>query len=335
MKVEDFVHNNVGRNGGVECLRVLCMFGFVCLHVIGYSSIAPFGSVDVQNTFLLHLRYLLNIGVDVYAFISGFYGIKFSIRKAFNLLFIGLFSSLVVFFIEILFFDIEFRVISIIQIFFNNWYFREYLILFLLASFLNDFFDDNDIVQYKKIIIPLTLLFIWNFLATQFPSSLGQTHSLGNHSAILLIIMYLLGRLLNKSGFLQKINLKILILLFTICIPFLFFFSRLKDFSSPFCIIAAISLFELFRRMKIPYIINRIACFLSPSMLGVLILHNAGSHKISGGLVYRFFENYTGDLTGILVFKYSLIIFTCSLFIDFLRRFFSLVIKKMWGGVKK
>ena len=59
------INNRKTRNGGVELLRCICMFGFVCLHVIGYSAIAPFGSPEPQSYFLLHLRYVLNIGVDV------------------------------------------------------------------------------------------------------------------------------------------------------------------------------------------------------------------------------------------------------------------------------
>lgn len=317
------------RNGGVELLRILCMFGFVCLHVIGYSSIAPFGSAEVKSKFLLHLRYVLNIGVDVFAFISGFYGIKFSIRKVFILLYIGVFSSICVFLAEIFFFDVEFKIISLVQIFLNNWYFREYLILFLLVPFFNSFFDNIQKEQIKKIILPLGILFIWNFLSTQFPSSFGQSASLGSHSAILLLSIYLLGRVLQKLEFLEKLNTYFLILLFLICLPILFCFSRLKDFSSPFCIIAAICIFELFRRIRIPIFISKFVWFLSPSMLGVLLLHNAGSHQISGGLVHRYFDKCSEELLGMDFMKYSIIIFSGAIIIDLLRRFIMFIISKI------
>ncbi|MCQ2596883.1 MAG: hypothetical protein MJ181_03465 [Treponema sp.] len=312
--------NRGGRNGGIELLRILCMFGFVCLHVIGYSSIAPFGNQNPQSWFLLHLRYLLNVGVDVFAFISGYYGIRFSIRKFLNLLYIGIFSSVIVFFAEIYFFDVDLRIINLVQIFLNNWYFREYLILFLLSPFINIYLEQTKKENLEKMILPLVFIFIWNFLATQLPSSFGQTDSLGNHSAMLLITIYILGRILNKTGCLEKINTGVLVVTLMICFPVLFYVSRLKDFSSPFCILAAISLFELFRRLPVNARVTNVACFLSPSMLGILILHNAGSNQISGGLVHRYFDTYECNLSGLAFLKYAINIFFIALFIDFVRR---------------
>ena len=325
--------NEKVRNGGVELLRIICMFGFVCLHVIGYSSIAPFGSYEFESKFLLHLRYLLNVGVDVFAFISGFYGIKFTIRKALHLLYIGCFSSLCVFLIEIYFFNVEFKIVSLIQIFLSNWYFREYLILFFLSPFLSIIIENDDKKHINEIVIALLLLFLWNFLAAQLPSSFGQTGTLGNHSAMLLIMIYLLGRLLNITKILENLHTWILIVLVFICFPILFCFSKLKDFSSPFCIVSAICLFEIFRRLPISTIISRIACFISPSMLGILILHNAGSHKISGGLVYRYFENFSGNLPGMIFIKYSLIIFFFALVIDLLRRLIMFILRKIKDAI--
>lgn len=327
------MQQNRGRNGGIELLRILCMFGFVCLHVIGYSSIAPFGNQNPQSWFLLHLRYLLNVGVDIFAFISGYFGIRFSIRKFLNLLYIGIFSSVVVFCAEIYFFNVEFRIISLVQIFLKNWYFREYLILFLLSPFINLYLEQTRRETLNKLILPLVILFIWNFLATQLPSSFGQTDSLGNHSAMLLIIIYLLGRILNKTEYLEKINTWVLFVILLICLPVLFCISRLKDFSSPFCILSAISLFELFRRLPINAWITNIVCFLSPSMLGILILHNAGSNQIAGGLVHRYFDAYECNLAGLAFLKYAIIIFSCSLIIDMVRRIILFLIEKIFKGV--
>ena len=327
--------NRGGRNEGIELLRVLCMFGIVCLHVIGYSSIAPFGNSASQSIFLLHLRYVLNVGVCVFAFISGFYGIKFSVKKALNLVYIGVFSTFCVFFAEIYLFDVEFSIKSLGQIFFSNWYFREYLILFLISPFINKFFENFNKGELKKVGFPLIILFVWNFFATQFPSSFGQTLSLGNHSAMLLILIYLLARILNKTEFLEKINTWILLLCFIACLLILFFFSRLKDFSSPFCIIAAICLFELFKRLSLPIMLSKIACFLSPSMLGILLLHNAGSHQMKGGLTHRYFENFTGNLSGFSFLKYALIIFTISLAIDFIRRLLLFLIMRFVGDLRQ
>lgn len=312
------------------------MFGFVCLHVIGYSSIAPLGTVESQNRFLMHFRWVLNAGVDVFAFISGFYGIRFSIRKALNLLYIGAFSSLCVLSAEIFFFDVDFKIISLVQIFLKNWYFREYLILFLLAPFLNKFFKSDDSARMKSIVFPLAVLFAWNFLAAQFSSSFGQSASLGDHTAMLLVMMYLLGRFLSTTGILQKVNIWILVLSLLVCLPILFCFVRLKDFSSPFCIIAAICLFEIFRRLPVPATFSKAVCFLSPSMLGILILHNAGSHQISGGLVHRYFENFTGDLKGLAFLKYATVIFSGALVIDLARRLLGfLTVRLIQGCIKK
>ncbi len=309
----------IQRNGGVEILRILCMFSFICMHIIGYSSLAPFGGF-ARNSFLLHLRGVLNVGVDIFAFISGFYGIKFYPKKAFNLLYIGIFSSLIVFFLELYFFNVEFKIISPVQIFFNNWFFREYLILFLLVSFINPFFDNIDSKKIKQIIFPLVAFYLWLFFAENFKSSFGQTPSLGNHHAMLLLCIYIFGRLIKKTSIFNKISIWILLLVSIVCLVIMFVVPRLKEFSSPFCILAAFSLFELFRRMSVPKILSKIACFISPSMLGILILHNAGSHNISGGLVHRYFDQYKGNLNGFSVLKYAFLVYVLALCVDLIRR---------------
>ncbi len=78
----------MGRNQNIECLRVWMMLSIVIMHLSGgsVSSIPELLSKGgINSAIFFSYRSLTHLGVPTFAFISGFYGISFKIKKFIDL----------------------------------------------------------------------------------------------------------------------------------------------------------------------------------------------------------------------------------------------------------
>lgn len=80
--------NRSNRNGNIEMLRTIAMLLVLLLHISSYLFDK---AGEIAYTLDCIFRSYFFLGVSVFAFISGYYGVKYNGRKMFNYEMMGLF----------------------------------------------------------------------------------------------------------------------------------------------------------------------------------------------------------------------------------------------------
>lgn len=133
----------------------------------------------------------LMVCVNIFVFISGWFGIKTNVRKIGSLLFQSLFCSVVAIVVAKYIFRIDFGFIDIVKSLsgVDYWFLISYLVLMTFAPVLNSFVEH---ASQKQIIAFLALFFILSFLYGRHPLDFG--HFASGYSGISLCGLYVLGR---------------------------------------------------------------------------------------------------------------------------------------------
>ena len=311
------------------------MFGICFIHAgtNGYYG----ENSENANSFVIHFKYMLAVSVDIFAFISGWFGVTFRLNKFLKIIGLSLFCGIVSFLISHYFFycaPLNFKVL--IHYCATNWYFVGYLILMLVSPLINAGLERFKSENLKNFLLPFILLCIWQFASSvvsqNSATGLGRDY-FSRFSFVTIVNIYIIGRLCKKSDFLKKIKTWLLVLIALICACFTAF-PPFHFYTSPFCVIEAICIFELFRRIKIPFWLGKVSVFLAPSMFSILLLHR----EID--FCKAIFFPLEGEILGSLnpffsVFIAALILFTVCLFIDLIRRFLLFIFYKCYTNLKE
>lgn len=317
------------RNQSIDFLRILCMFGIVWLHA-GNFGYYTYDGVE-PNRWIIHFKLMLAVCVDIFAFISGWYGVKFKLKKFINIILLSFFCGTVAFLISHFFFNcatFDWKVY--VHYCVSNWYFVGYLILMLVSPLINAGLEKLESEKYRSFILPFLILCIWQFLASvvpeTHPTGLGRAY-FSRYSFMTLVNIYIIGRIFRKTDILKRFQtwkLFLVALLFSLFTAF----QPLHYYTSPFCIIEAICIFEIFRRISIPNWLGKISVFLSPSMFSILLLHRENDFN---RVIFTPLEGeiLKGINPFVSVFLAAFIVFNVCLFIDLLRRFVLFSIQKL------
>lgn len=329
--------NRGGRNKSIDFLRILCMFGIVWLHAgtFGYYS------YDVKpNIWVIHFKYMLAVCVDIFAFISGWYGVKFTLNKFIRIILLSLFCGTIAFLISHYIFNcapLDWKVF--VHYCVSNWYFVGYLVLMLICPIINAGLEKFEEEKFKSLVLPLLLLCIWQFVASILSesSSIGTATGLGRayfsrYSFMTLVNIYIVGRIFRKTNLLEKIKTWHLLLVGVISALFTTF-PPLHYYTSPFCIVEAICIFEIFKRLSIPDWLGNIGIFLAPSMFSILLLHREDN------FCKAIFIPLEGKVLGSLnpfisVFIAAFVVFNVCLLTDLTRRLFLFMLKRTYLSIK-
>lgn len=171
---------------GVELLRICMMLSIVYLHISGRFSV---DGCDPLTSSLYHFfRSFAFVGVSGFAFISGYFGIKWSLSKFLRLEFVAISMGLLLVLFKLIVYsdfcarDLLNAVTPIMSR--DCWYFSAYMLLMLLAPFLNNETLFKNSSQAKLLIILLAFfVYIGGFIYRHD----GTT-------VVYLIMVYLLGR---------------------------------------------------------------------------------------------------------------------------------------------
>lgn len=178
----------MARNLSIESLRVFLMFLIVTLHL----SARVYDIESSGNVFtlaLLHgIRSVCILGVSTFAFISGYYGVKFNLQKFLRYELMALFWGVVFCCIGILYGEFNYRMLFPTASG-ELWYFSAYMILMLLSPFLN---AGISLMTKKQFTLVLALLFIVVY-GGQFILRYGV-----GHDFLVIITIYLIGQYLHK-----------------------------------------------------------------------------------------------------------------------------------------
>lgn len=190
------------RESNFELLRIIAIIMVLILHADFFSLDGPSAQDIRDNTLESAFRILVQclcIGaVNIFVMISGWWGIKPSVRGLSNLLFQTFFYLVIVSLVMLgLGVDISFGDFFKDTFMLNssNWFIKAYLILFLLSPALNSFTTSISKNKQIKILIGIGLfLTIYGWL---FPKSTIWID--GGYSPILFIYIYLIADFLNKN----------------------------------------------------------------------------------------------------------------------------------------
>lgn len=269
------------RNQCIECLRTLAMFSVILLHVSGrYLDTINASTNPVDTAICLGIRQLFfsGGGVSVYAFISGFYGVRFRVSKLLSMEMLAIFWGIA----EMAFLASRGELSGwlIRCLLFPTaggyfWYFSCYMQLLLLSPFVNMGIKYMSKEQLRYAVIALSLYcYVLKFMCK------------GNDCDVFtLLTLYLIGRYL-RSYPLRWLQtrasiLVVLLALTNVSITALASYLGLKGIASimagnnnPITVLLAISLFYLFLNIKGETRTIRIIALMAPYTLGIYIVHS-------------------------------------------------------------
>lgn len=179
------------RNSNIELLRFILMFAICLWHLFVHG----FGIKDIGNSTRINYQYLITCSilvptVNCFMLISGYYGIKFNIKKMLNLIIQASFYFwLCTIFVFIIQKNINpQRFFHIFPIATKTWWFlTEYFTIFMITPIINK--GLSSLTKQQFIFILGTLFFINSFGEYLMRASLGSNF-------ISLLILYLTGRFL-------------------------------------------------------------------------------------------------------------------------------------------
>lgn len=252
------------RDANIELYRCLLMFGIVLLHTVGQS-------LGEDIWFSSGLMFCVN----GFLLISGYFGIKFSWDRIGKLYAIGYWSSLVGAFAMMSVGEGAF--ISAWHSVYDSWFLHAYILLMMVSPILNGYMErfKGGVVSRQLLeLLPLFVLcFIWSW-PTSYNCTIGivpRTAGLGHFSGLMMVGMYIAGRLVRFYDIERRLPLKYVIP--TMMILFVPAFLKLGFYNSPIALALSICSFVLVRRIKVKGWLSRVVLFVSPSMFAVYMLH--------------------------------------------------------------
>lgn len=270
------------RRSGIELLRIVLMLMVIGLH---YFNTSMGGALEYTNegTFNWYLiRFIESmfiIAVDCFIIINGYFMVS---KKSVNLrkiikLFLELSLYNMIIYLLCLTLGVEkFQITTFIKALFpllinNYWFFKYYIVLFLLIPFINILLNNMDKETYKKLLVVILLVFsLWDSI---IPNKIIVDSGYG---IVNFIVLYIIGGYLklhynnSKSSSYWGIRY----ILFSLLTFISLFIPAIKNNSWAYYFItnifSAICLFNAFNKINIESIkINTIAA----SVFGVFIIH--------------------------------------------------------------
>ena len=248
----------------IDCYKIFCMWGICFLHASGHVCCHP-------TQWLANLFYWC---VPGFVFISGWFGIDFSLKKILELYGIALYAVVVIQIIRIVQGN-SLDLIYAVKMFRDFWFLNAYVALMMVAPALNKMTDPSKID--KKVIVPLLLLsFGWAFCAT-VPGVRSLTpisQGVREGSVIMMSGVYIVGRIFRNFEFRQRISNKwwrVGVVMSIILVSF-----GLCSYTSPFSLFIAISVFLLVKDNAVCNMIGRLSAWMLPSLFSIYLFHSKG-----------------------------------------------------------
>ena len=282
------------RNYGIDLLRLVAAFYVIILHTINqggiYEATADYSYQNLISRMLLIVSYC---AVNIFGLISGYVGYREPLKKTSYAGYLPLWLTVV--FYGVMYAGVymillpgTFTYKEIIKAALpvtrrTYWYFSAFTMVFFLAPFL------NRIIYYssEKELKWLFLLICCIITPVEF---LSNTFAMGNgYSAHWLVLLYLIGSILKKTGIGSKLSIPVLIggiLLLDMCFLFLgvkwfeihlfgfnLNFNCNRTYITPFYVGAAILHVILFSKFRFPGWINKVIAFAAPAAFSVYIVN--------------------------------------------------------------
>lgn len=191
------------RNSNIEVLRIVAMFMVLILHVdflaTGSPSAADFSAQPIQSFFKIFFEMACIISVNLFVFISGWFGIKAGFKGFCRYMFqcvcilviigaLGAASGLV-----------QITKVQLLELFYlkgNGWFVLSYAFLYVLSPVLNAFCEITPPKSVRNFLVAFFLLqTLYGTMITAQPSFIAN-----GYSAFSFIGIYMLARYMRKHG---------------------------------------------------------------------------------------------------------------------------------------
>lgn len=325
------------RVSNIELLRVLSMFMVLVVHtnfaVYGLPNSEIINSEPIISFFKFELQSLSIVCVNLFIFISGWFGMKLSIKGLANLLFQCFFflfgSYIILLLLGLISFSIK-DVASCLMLNSSMWFVKAYLGLYIISPVLNIFIKHSSQKQFKNIL--LSFFIFQSLYGWLFP---GVITFSGGYSTISFIGLYLLARYvrlypmkmfeMNKKSDLCVYlitSLLISIISFTplyLNISYAQYIASIQYYyCSPIVVLASLYLFLFFVKLKLD---NSFINWIAASSFSVFLLH-ANDYILPYFVEGVKYINMSFELpmSCMCICVYLLIIFVVSVMIDQLRK---------------
>lgn len=267
------------RESNMELLRIVAMYMILVYHVVFYELY----DYRANDPVFASLVTVLHIGVPLFVLISGYFGIKPTLKGFLKLYLALLFYNLLFYAIRCLLGDVQFSLKPFVKLFFpfsigkRWWFFKVYLMLYLISPVVNYYRDKTG--GGKLLLVSGVLTFYWGWFA-HHPSLLD------GKNVVNFIFLYMLGHWLHtmvdtRGGRIQN---RIWYIIAYLAVAggigaFLFFANEnmqniLKricyGYNSPVLILMSILFFLVFTTFKFK---NKIVNWIGISTLAVYCVH--------------------------------------------------------------
>lgn len=318
------------RQSNIELLRIVAMFMIVVYHTVYYV----FYDYRGESPIFASLMTLLHIGVPLFVLISGYFGIKPTLKGFLNLYLILLFYNLVLYGVRLIYGDVIFSYSEFVKLCFpfsigeRWWFFKVYMMLYLLSPILN-FVRDRMRGGVKLLIVSGFITFYWGWFA-QHPSLID------GKNVVNFVFLYMLGHwlrtgIVERSGTAGKARVWYIVayLIVAVCIGSALYFSNevirnyIKrlcfGYNSPVLILMSVLFFLIFTTFKFK---SNVVNWFAGSVFAVYCVHEA--KWFFRDEWYNFFEQQyltNGSIFPMVLVGTCLLLFVLSVLLDKFRGF--------------
>ena len=267
----------VRRNTAIDLFKCLLMVGICMRHSVVYSGLA--NGCEAR---------LWSWAVPAFAFISGYYGVRFSGRKILNLFMIAACSAVVPAII-VGFRDGGGGFMTYRDCLLSNWYLNAYLVIILMSPIINAGLDVAKRTPF--VLLPLCGLMNWSWLSEQWGTRewVPHLHGIGQQSFFALLYAYVLAWFYREFELRKYMTIKRCAIIGVVALGLMPF---LGMNTSPVTLTFVVILFAIFERLRIPVALERMISFVLPSVFSIYLLH---TNAIGFSFIHDFCARATRD----------------------------------------
>jgi len=258
------------RNSSIEFLRLLLMFLVIILHYNNSDMGEAYKTAEGYNLIVLKIfEVLASYAVNCFVLISGYFMVnskKVTFKKPLLLLLLVIGYQVVNYVVMCILGYYPFVPTELAKSFFpSNWFVILYLVLYLLAPYINRMLETLDQKEYQKFLLLIICLFsviptitegirsiyplITDFLSVGTVSISG---SIGGYTIVNFFVMYVIGAYLRKfdikSTMLKSLICFVVVTLMNVCISK--YSNIYTSYSNTIVIAQAVAFFNMFNSMN-------------------------------------------------------------------------------------
>lgn len=315
------------RDGAIELYRAFLMFGICLVHACGNTG----------EPSSVYLDRMLRACVPGFVFISGWFGMRFSLKKLGGLYATAAYASGV----AVLFGWLVLGRVPTLKFYWDIvrgfWFLNAYALLMLFVPLLNQALDglakkygDPEDKPFALLTDPgmsvlwpiLGMTFGWCFLQQTggVARILPKTAGVANYSGLMMVGVYVAGRLSRFCRWDEIFGTRFLLICFLSALGMTSLGCGFETYSSPFALVSSASLFLLVKRFPVAQLVGQKLLWLAPSLFSVYLLH---AQKEIGFRIVQLFKRKLVDC-GCSDFAVMLlaaaVLFTVCLLLDMPRR---------------